>query len=479
MSNARIDTNLSETNEPSELNEALAKLEEEAKRLSKLIGQAKRSGEDASELIAAKKSLHQDKIEPLKKQIAETVSKKASAQTIAQKQIEQLKPPAPYKNPTHLISSDSLALSLVDLTDKGRDGGHESNNDSSATLKQRWDTYIAAHPSGNIYYEWRFLEAISRIFGHKIKLLTATEKQSGQIIGVLPIVEQKSRLFGHLWTSIAFVNYGGPLCNNEKVEASIFEFIQQVAKRENINRLEVRGLYERPIPDSWNCSQDKASMWLPLPSDNNSDTLLSSFKAKLRSQIRKGYTESVNVKVGGLELIDDYYTVFARNMRDLGTPVYSKRLFSELLNTLANQAWLVLIYHQGKPASAAFLIKTGDRMEIPWASTIRDYNRFGLNMVLYWEVLKLSCEQKCVVFDFGRSSINATTYKFKKQWGAQPIQHYWYGYEPGEDSSSGQLQGTSKASTENPKFKILIACWKRLPIWLSKLIGPSIVKFIP
>ncbi|KZY60354.1 hypothetical protein A3737_23345, partial [Oleiphilus sp. HI0065] len=443
MSNARIDTNLNETNEPSELNEALAKLEEEAKRLSKLIGQAKRSGEDVSELIAAKKSLHQDKIEPLKKQIAETVSEKTSEQTTAQKQIKQLEAPAPYTNTPFLSNSDSLALSLVDLADIGRDGVSESNNDSisnndsSATLKQHWDTYIAAHPSGNIYYEWRFLEAISRIFGHKIKLLTATEKQSGQIIGVLPIVEQKSRLFGHLWTSIAFVNYGGPLCNNEKVEASIFEFIEQAAKQEGIKRLEVRGLYERPIPDSWNCSKDKASMWLPLPSDNNSDTLLSSFKAKLRSQIRKGYTDAVSAKVGGLELIDDYYTVFARNMRDLGTPVYSKRLFSELLKTLANQAWLVLIYHQGKPASAAFLIKTGDRMEIPWASTIRDYNRFGLNMVLYWEVLKLSCEQKCAVFDFGRSSIDATTYKFKKQWGAQPIQHYWYGYEPEEDSSSG------------------------------------------
>ena len=81
-----------------------------------------------------------------------------------------------------------------------------------------------------------------------------------------------------------------------------------------------------------------------------------------------------------------------------------------------------MVYHEGKPASAAFLIQNSNMMEIPWASTIRDYNRFNLNMVLYWEVLKLSCEQGCDAFDFGRSTIDATTYKFKKQWGAQPIQ---------------------------------------------------------
>ena len=274
------------------------------------------------------------------------------------------------------------------------------------------------------------------------------------------------------------MNYGGPLCDNAQIESQITLRARQAAEQEGVKRLELRGLYQRPINTDWNISEEKASMWLALPTDNNSDTLLKSFKAKLRSQILKGYTEDISVKVGNTELINDYYAVFARNMRDLGTPVYSKRLFSRLLQALEGQAWIVLVSHQGKPASAAFLIKTGDRMEIPWASTIRDYNRFGLNMVLYWEVLKLSCEQTCAIFDFGRSSIDASTYKFKKQWGTQPIQHYWYAYEPSTVLNKS-TESIRKVSTDNPKLQLLIACWKRLPIWLSKIIGPHIVKLIP
>lgn len=464
----------------------LAKLEDEAKLLSKRIGQEKRAGNDANALIAEKKALHQEKMAPIEKAIAEASektkfdnqptsnsphSKKARANE------HLLSPPAPYPKTDGELAHEEkekdvtkINVEMVELND-------------ASLIAEAWDTYVQSHPSGNIYYSRRFLEEIHQIFGHPIKLFTASNVQTNELLGVLPVIEQKSFLFGHLWTSIAFVNYGGPLCDSEQIESLVIQHVQQAADQTGVKRIELRGLYQRPVNSSWSVSQEKTSMWLALPKDNNSDTLLKSFKAKLRSQILKGYTDEISVKIGSTELVNDYYAVFARNMRDLGTPVYSKRLFSGLLEALEGQAWVVLIYHQGKPASAAFLIKTGDRIEIPWASTIREYNRFGLNMVLYWEVLKLSCEQKCAVFDFGRSSIDASTYKFKKQWGTQPIQHYWYGYEPSENISgsaeSSHTENSEKVSTDNQKFQLLIACWKRLPIWLSKLIGPSIVKFIP
>jgi hypothetical protein len=161
-------------------------------------------------------------------------------------------------------------------------------------------------------------------------------------------------------------------------------------------------------------------------------------------------------------------------MRDLGTPVYSKRLFSDLLAHLPENSWIHVIYHRNTPVAAGFLIKSGNAMEIPWASAIRDFNRFNVNMVLYWEALKFSCQKKCDYFDYGRSTIGAPTYQFKKQWGCTPIQHYWYGCSPNDVASNH-----GAANTDDPKFELLIAIWQKLPIWLTKILGPSIVKNIP
>jgi len=460
------------------LKHQLAEAELRSRELSKRIGQTKKSGDDAQELIKQKKAIQQNDIAPLKNQLdqaraagAETKPKPQPIKNQASKSTTIVLP-SPYLNAEKSGCKDEQIKITV----------HEWQ--AEHTIKCAWQNYIHQHAYGGIYYSWEFLSALHTAHQHRIILFVA-QKAEEKIVGCVPVIEQKSTLFGHLWTSIALVNYGGIIADNALIEEQLLNTLTSMAKEECIKRLEVRGLYQRPVnktPENvdWAVQTDKASMWLPLPKDHSSETLLKQFKAKLRSQIKKGYTDKVRTRVGRSELLEDFYTVFARNMRDLGTPVYDKNLFQEIVSALHKNTKLVIIYHEDKPASAAFLILNDDRMEIPWASTIRDYNRFGLNMVLYWEVLKYACEQKCSIFDFGRSSIDASTYKFKKQWGAQAVQHYWYAYEPSTTKKSSEVEPPStKVSTDNPKFKLLIACWKRLPVWLSKISGPHIVKFIP
>ena len=111
-------------------------------------------------------------------------------------------------------------------------------------------------------------------------------------------------------------------------------------------------------------------------------------------------------------------------------------------------------------------------MEIPWASSIREFNRLGVNMLLYWEALRLSIERGCRMFDFGRSTRDGGTYRFKAQWGAAPRPlhwHYWL-------RRDGELPGLTPS---NPKYRLAIAAWQRLPVWVSRLVGPSIVKYLP
>jgi serine/alanine adding enzyme len=126
----------------------------------------------------------------------------------------------------------------------------------------------------------------------------------------------------------------------------------------------------------------------------------------------------------------------------------------------------------GHPAAAAFLLQGPQRMEIPWASSLRTYNRIGVNMLLYWEALKFSIARGCRVFDFGRSSIGSGTYRFKQQWGAQPRQLYWhYWLRTGNQPPA--------LNPDNPRFRLAIRMWQRLPLAIANRLGPPIVRNLP
>ena len=212
-------------------------------------------------------------------------------------------------------------------------------------------------------------------------------------------------------------------------------------------------------------------MWLALPS--TAEELMASFKAKLRSQIRKGEKNNLRVRIGTTALLDDFYTVFARNMRDLGTPVYGRALFRSILDAFPESARIVVVTDdKGKPLAGGFLLGYRDRIEIPWASSLREYNHLQANMWLYWNCLQYACECGYRFFDFGRSTRGESTFKFKEQWGAQPVPHYWhYHLEGGRELPGLNLR--------NPKFSLAIQVWQRLPLALTRLLGPFIVKHLP
>jgi FemAB-related protein (PEP-CTERM system-associated) len=180
----------------------------------------------------------------------------------------------------------------------------------------------------------------------------------------------------------------------------------------------------------------------------------------------------MRVDRGKLDLLDDFYEVFAINMRDLGTPVYPKRFFEAILESFSETTSICAVYAGARPVAAGFLIGFNGMLEIPWASSLRDFNRYSPNMILYWTVLKFACDHGYRVFDFGRSTPDEGTYRFKAQWGAVPTPLYWHYWMRQGD----QLP---ELNPDNPKYAMAIWLWKRLPVSLTKWIGPSIVKNLP
>jgi FemAB-related protein (PEP-CTERM system-associated) len=159
-------------------------------------------------------------------------------------------------------------------------------------------------------------------------------------------------------------------------------------------------------------------------------------------------------------------------MRDLGTPVFPKKLFAQMCKSFPDKTRIFIVRINGKPCAAGITYGFRDRLEIPSASALREYNRSSVNMLLYWTVLKYAVREGYRVFDFGRSTVNAGTYRFKKQWGAEPEQLHWhYCLHPGAALPS--------LNPQNAKYQLATKVWQRLPLRIANLLGPRIVRNLP
>lgn len=329
-----------------------------------------------------------------------------------------------------------------------------------------WDAYVESHPRASLYHLYRWRAVVRDSFGHNTPYLIARDG-SNQIRGVLPLVQLDSRLFGNFAVSMPFFNYGGTLADSVAVAEQLLAQAVAVAEFAGMKHMEIRDTHPQ---SRWPARTDKVSMIRRLPTSITA--LETELGSKLRAQIKRAHQENISIVRGHLNLLDDFYAVFAENMRDLGTPVYGKSFFANILRTFPQQAHLICVYLDGKPVSCAFLLGYREMMEIPWASTLRSVNAGSINMALYRDVLGFCIEQQYHFFDFGRSTKDAGTYKFKKQWGAQPVQHYWHYWL----KAGGPLPELKPSS---PKFRLMIATWQRLPVFISKLIGPHVVKYLP
>ena len=328
-----------------------------------------------------------------------------------------------------------------------------------------WDEYVFKIKA-SIYHDSRWSQLIEKVFGHESHYLMAVENE--KVVGILPLVQLKSLLFGNFMVSMPYFNYGGVAADSNEITGLLIKAAQEQRKQLGCSHIEFRFDKEQNI--DLPKRTDKVTMLLDLPDDP--EILWQEIGSKRRAQVKRPIREGVEFLYGGEELLDDFYHVFSINMRDLGTPVYSKRFFAEILKTFKQETLIAVARLNGEPVGAGFLIGHNGKLEIPWASTLRKYNRLGINMFLYWNILKTAIEKNYQVFDFGRSSKDAGTLKFKKQWGGKPLQLNWYyDLEPSCD--------IPVFNHKNVKYEAAVNIWKKLPLRFTRLLGPHIVKNLP
>lgn len=337
---------------------------------------------------------------------------------------------------------------------------------SDQVVQAEWDGYVSAHPDATIDHRWGWREVFTRVFGHRCAYLAA--RRDGRIVGVLPLVVFHSRLFGRFVTSVPFLNYGGLLADDEDVAEALVGEARRLAAADGATHVELR--HVRRHFEQLPYRQHKLGFRLALPA--TSEALWTSIDRKIRNQVRKAQKEGLVVAVGGAELVDEFYGVFSRNMRDLGTPVYSIRLFRETLAQFPGEASVFLVRKGTLSVAGAIAIGFRDTMLVPWASSLREFRNLSPNTLQYWSMLERATTEGRRVFDFGRSSPGGGTHQFKLQWGCDEIPLHWeYVMLSGGDPPN---QGPT-----NPKFAAAIELWKRLPLWIANRCGPHLARHLP
>ncbi len=337
----------------------------------------------------------------------------------------------------------------------------------------QWDQYVLEHPGGGTYLTLAWKEAVEKSYGHRTYYLTAFD---GQIMrGALPLVLIKAPLTRGRLVSLPFCDYGGCLAEDEDSARQLVDHSLALAAQLHTG-LEIRSR----IPSSFLVGGDsrfqqiteKCRLVLELPA--SSAMLWAGFKSKLRSQINRAKKDGMTCRLGQSALLADFYQVFARNMRDLGSPVHARAWLLEVINAFDSRAVVGVVYKEGQPVAAGIVLAHGRSLTIPWASSLRAFSRMSPNMLLYWSMMEFAADNGFQVFDFGRSTPGEGTYAFKQQWGAQPVPLFWYRHIPVGKAVGQQMSGARSGSLR----PILEKVWQLAPLAVVNTLGPLVRKYI-
>lgn len=333
-------------------------------------------------------------------------------------------------------------------------------------MQPKWDAFVSDYAGGSIFHMFGWKQIFERAYGNECIYLMAEEGDS--TVGILPMVFKKSRFFGRFLVSLPYFDHVGICCEREDVREKLFLQAQEIARERKAEYIELR--HDRdddlPLPTK----QSKVSMMLELPP--NSEQLWSSFKAKVRNQVRKAEKEGLSARGGGEELLDDFFEIYATNMRDLGSPSHRIEFFRYICATYPQAIRIFSVTLGEETLASGFTIASKDTLTIPWASALRKHNSKCPSMLLYWNILKYACESRFSCFSFGRSTPDEGTYKFKKQWGAKPKPLYWqYWFSNGCKMP--------ELNTSNSKYELPIRIWKSMPVAVTKRLGPKLIQNLP
>lgn len=325
-----------------------------------------------------------------------------------------------------------------------------------------WHDYLQVRPDATVYHDSRWGAVMALAYGNRPFYLTAL--RAGRVVGAAQLVLQKSVLFGKHLCSMPYFDSAGVLADDPPAGEALVAKARSLGEKLGVGWVELRQLASLgpAIPQR----TDKVTMWLELP--DSEQAMWDQLKTKVRTKVRKSRKNDLEVSQGRKELLGEYYAIYSRTMRDLGSPPHSRRFFRLILDEFGQAVRLFVVRSEGRAVAASLALTDRQGFHVPWSGSDTRFRRLGGNRLLYWEMLAFAAESGCGVFDFGRSTRGSGTYGFKKEWGAREVPLHWhYLMPPGRE--------VPELRPDSGRYRLMVACWKKLPVCVAKALGPRII----
>jgi FemAB-related protein (PEP-CTERM system-associated) len=335
----------------------------------------------------------------------------------------------------------------------------------------RWDDYVERASDATFCHQSGWMRVIEETWRHRSHCLYA--ERDAAVAGVLPLFHVTSRWFGSMLVSTPNAVYGGPVADDSEIRRALIKAALELANELNVDYLELRdaGIGQEELPDG-KFQRQNLYVAFEHPITTDEDSLIKSFPRDIRRMIRQGPKHGLTSEIGREWLLDEFYEVYATSVRNLGTPVFPKKMFAEFLRRFPYECDILLIRQSGRVVGGVMSFYFRDTVLPYYGGAYPEFYRTGVNNFMYWELMRSAASRGSRTFDFGRSKLGTGAYEFKRGWGmaerALPYQFFLV-----------RAKETPHLNPTNPKFKLMIETWKRLPVGVTKLIGPRIVRYLP
>lgn len=330
----------------------------------------------------------------------------------------------------------------------------------AGTDETRWDAFVHACPEATFFHRAGWRRVLEEVFGHRAHYLYA--EVDGRITGVLPLAHVRSFLFGNALISTPFCVYGGVAADDPASADALLEAARALAERLRVDHLELRHrTRHRP---QWPC-KDALYVTFRREIEADHERNMLTIPRKQRAMVRKGIKNGLSGTIDGDT--DRFFAIYADSVHRLGTPVFPRQYFRALTEIFGSDCDVLTVTHESRPVASVLSFWFRDEV-LPYygGGTLEAREVAGYDF-LYWDLMCRAAERGCRIFDYGRSKVGTGSWSFKKNWGFEP-EPLLYEYH------LVRASGMPDINPLNPKYRLFVAAWKRLPLGLANALGPRL-----
>ncbi|MEQ8612588.1 MAG: FemAB family PEP-CTERM system-associated protein [Gammaproteobacteria bacterium] len=324
-----------------------------------------------------------------------------------------------------------------------------------------WNEYVKQHPDSTICHLAEWEDILSSVFKYKTYYFFAS--RNDRICGILPLAHVKTMLFGNMLISTPCCVYGGVCVDDEITRKKLEDRAIDLAKSLCVDYLELR--QQSPDTQGWPYKNLYHTFVKDIDADPEKN--YKSIPRKQRAMIRKGIDNGLYSTVD--TDIDRFYNIYSTSVRNLGTPVLQKQYFKSLFEIFGDGCNVLTIEKDGKPISSVFSFLYNNTVLPYYGGGLPQAREYKAHDFMYWELMRRSCESGISRFDFGRSIEGTGSFAFKKHWGFKPTPLYYRQWLV-------KARKTPDLRPDNPRYRLYVNIWKKLPLVIANSIGPRIAR---